>query len=50
MSRYTGPTTRINSAWDGKFPANKAFERRTYPLVNTGLPLEGKSAITEEAY
>jgi len=32
MSRYTGPTTRINRRFGmALFPANKAFERRTYP-------------------
>ncbi len=32
MSRYTGPTTRINRRFGmAIFPANKAFERRTYP-------------------
>ena len=32
MSRYTGPTTRINRRCGmAIFPANKAFERRTYP-------------------
>ena len=32
MSRYTGPTTRINRRFGmAVFPANKAFERRTYP-------------------
>jgi small subunit ribosomal protein S4 len=32
MSRDTGPTTRINRRFGmAIFPANKAFERRTYP-------------------
>ena len=32
MSRYTGPTTRVNRRFGmAIFPANKAFERRTYP-------------------
>ena len=32
MSRYTGPTTRINRRFGmAIFPANKSFERRTYP-------------------
>ena len=32
MSRYTGPTTRINRRFGmAIFPTNKAFERRTYP-------------------
>ena len=32
MARYTGPTTRINRRFGmALFPANKAFERRTYP-------------------
>ena len=32
MSRYTGPTTRITRRFGmAIFPANKAFERRTYP-------------------
>ncbi len=32
MSRYTGPTTRINRRFGmALFPANKAFERRAYP-------------------
>ena len=31
MSRYTGPTTRINRFGMAIFPANKSFERRTYP-------------------
>jgi small subunit ribosomal protein S4 len=32
MSRYTGPTTRINRRFGmALFPANKAFERRSYP-------------------
>ena len=32
MSRYTGPTTRINRRFGmAIFPANKAFERRAYP-------------------
>ena len=32
MSRYTGPTTRINRRFGmAVFPANKSCERRTYP-------------------
>ena len=32
MSRYTGPTTRINRRFGmALFPPNKAFERKTYP-------------------
>lgn len=32
MARYTGPTTRINRRFGmALFPANKAFERRSYP-------------------
>ena len=32
MSRYTAPTTRINRRFGmAIFPANKSFERRTYP-------------------
>jgi small subunit ribosomal protein S4 len=32
MSRYTGPTTRINRRFGmAVFPANKSFERRSYP-------------------
>jgi len=32
MSRYTGPTSRINRRFGmAIFPANKSFERRTYP-------------------
>ncbi len=32
MSRYTGPTTRINRRFGmAIFPANKAFERKGYP-------------------
>jgi small subunit ribosomal protein S4 len=32
MSRYTGPTTRINRRFGmAIFPANKSFERRSYP-------------------
>ncbi|HCJ12595.1 MAG: 30S ribosomal protein S4 [Verrucomicrobia bacterium GWF2_51_19] len=32
MSRYTGPTTRINRRFgQAIFPPNKAFERRAYP-------------------
>jgi len=44
MSRYTGPTTRINRRFGmALFPANKAFERRTYPPGQHGRNFRRKS-------
>lgn len=43
MSRYTGPTTRINRRFGMPiFAANKAFERRSYPPGQHGPRLRRK--------
>ena len=43
MSRYTGPTTRINRRFGmAIFPANKSFERRTYPPGQHGQTKNSK--------
>ena len=43
MSRYTGPTTRINRRFGmAIFPANKAFERRAYPPGQHGANFRRK--------
>ena len=50
MSRYTGPTTRINRRFGmAVFPANKAFERRTYPPGSMDRLFEEKLVISVRA-
>jgi len=45
MSRYTGPTTRINRRFGmAIFPANKSFERRTYPPGQHGPNFRRKAS------
>ncbi|MFP6900391.1 MAG: 30S ribosomal protein S4 [Opitutales bacterium] len=45
MSRYTGPTTRINRRYGmALFPPNKAFERKTYPPGQHGPRLRRKQS------
>lgn len=45
MSRYTGPTTRINRRFGiAIFPANKAFERKSYAPGIHGPRLRRKSS------
>ncbi len=45
MSRYTGPTTRINRRFGmAIFPANKSFERRTYPPGQHGANFRRKAS------
>ena len=45
MSRYTGPTTRINRRFGmAIFPANKSFERRTYPPGQHGPNFRRKTS------
>ena len=49
MSRYTGPTTRINRRFGmAIFPANKAFERRTYPPGQHGPNFRRKISVYGE--
>ena len=43
MSRYTGPTTRINRRFGmAIFPANKAFEEVVYPPGQHDLTLKNR--------
>ena len=43
MSRYTGPTTRINRRFgEAIFPANRAFEKKSYPPGQHGPRLRRK--------
>ncbi|MGF1530634.1 MAG: 30S ribosomal protein S4 [Puniceicoccaceae bacterium] len=43
MSRYTGPTTRINRRFSmALFPANRAFEKKKYPPGQHGPRLRRK--------
>jgi small subunit ribosomal protein S4 len=45
MSRYTGPTTRINRRFGmALFPPNKAFERKTYPPGQHGARFRRKQS------
>ena len=45
MARYTGPTTRINRRYGmALFPANKAFERKTYPPGQHGPRMRRKQS------
>ena len=49
MSRYTGPTTRINRRFGmAIFPANKSFERRTYPPGQHGPSFRRKVSDYDE--
>ena len=51
MSRYTGPTTRINRRFGmAIFPANKSFERRTYPPGQHGPNFRRKARIIVQVY